>query len=45
LRRKSHLQKLLFKWLDMEWHGHDYGYTIGGRTFWNGVMHTSMAKP
>jgi hypothetical protein len=27
LSRKSLLQKLLFKWLDMEWHGHDYGYT------------------
>jgi hypothetical protein len=27
LRRKSLLQKLLFKWLDLKWHGHDYGYT------------------
>jgi hypothetical protein len=45
LRRKSFLQKLLFKWLDMEYHGHDYGYTGGGRIFENGVMHTNMAKP
>jgi hypothetical protein len=36
LRRKSLLQKLLFKWLQC---------TSGGRIFWNGVMHTNMAKP
>jgi hypothetical protein len=35
LRRKSFLQKLLFKWLQ---------YTRGGHLFWNGVMHTNMAK-
>jgi hypothetical protein len=23
----------------MEWHGHDYGYTGGGRISQNGVMH------
>jgi hypothetical protein len=45
LSRKSLLQKLLFKWLDIEWHGHDYGYTYGGRIFPNGVMHANMAKP
>jgi hypothetical protein len=33
LRKKSLLQKLLFKWLNMEWHGHDYGYIGGGRIF------------
>jgi hypothetical protein len=33
LRRKSLLQKPLFKWHDMEWHGHDYGYTGGRRIF------------
>jgi hypothetical protein len=36
LRRKSHLQKLLFQWLQ---------YTSGGRIFWNWVMHANMAKP
>jgi hypothetical protein len=36
LRRKSLLQKLLFKWLQ---------YTGGGCIFWNGVMHANMAKP
>jgi hypothetical protein len=36
LRRKSLLQKLLFKWLQ---------YTSGGRIFWNGVMHANKAKP
>jgi hypothetical protein len=45
LRRKSLLQKLLFKWLDMEWHSRDYGYTGNGRIFRNGVMHSNMAKP
>jgi hypothetical protein len=45
LRRKSLLQKTLFKWHDMKWHGHDYGYTDGGRIFRNGVMHTNIAKP
>jgi hypothetical protein len=33
------------KWHDMEWHGHDYGYTGGGRIFQNGVMHINIAKP
>jgi hypothetical protein len=33
LRRKSLRQKPLFKWHDMEWHGHDYGYTGGRRIF------------
>jgi hypothetical protein len=45
LRRKSLLQKPLFKWHDMEWHGHDYGYTGGERIFQNGVMHANIAKP
>jgi hypothetical protein len=45
LRRKSLLQKLLFKWHDIEWHGQDYGYTGGGRIFRNGVIHGNMAKP
>jgi hypothetical protein len=45
LRRKSLLQKPLFKWLDMEWHRHDHGYTGGGRIFRHGVMHANMAKP
>jgi hypothetical protein len=45
LRRKSLLQKPLFKWHDMEWHGHDYGYTGGGHIFQNGVMHANIAKP
>jgi hypothetical protein len=45
LRRKSLLQKLLFKWLDMEWHGHGCGYIGGGRIFQNEVMHTNIAKP
>jgi hypothetical protein len=44
LRRKLLLQKLLFKWLEMEWHGHDYGYIGGGRIFQNGVMHANMTK-
>jgi hypothetical protein len=43
--RKSLLQKPLFKWHDMEWHGHVYGYTGGGHIFWNGVMHANIAKP
>jgi hypothetical protein len=29
----------------MEWHGHDCGYTSGGRIFRNGVMHANIAKP
>jgi hypothetical protein len=33
------------EWYGMEWHGHDYGYTGGGRIFWNGVMHANIAKP
>jgi hypothetical protein len=44
LRRKSLLQKSLFKWHDVEWHGHDYGYTGGGRISRNGDMHTNIAK-
>jgi hypothetical protein len=36
LRRKSLLQKLLFKY---------FQHTGGGRIFWSGVMHTNMAKP
>jgi hypothetical protein len=36
LRRKSLLQKLLFKWLQ---------YIGSGRIFWNRVMHANMAKP
>jgi hypothetical protein len=39
---KSLLQKLSFQ---MEWHGHDCGYTGGGCIFWNGVMHANIAKP
>jgi hypothetical protein len=45
LQRKSLLQKPLFKWHDMEWHCHDYGYTDGGRIFQNRVMHANIAKP
>jgi hypothetical protein len=45
LRRKSLLQKPLFKWHDMDWHGHDYRYTGGGRIFYNGVVHANIAKP
>jgi hypothetical protein len=44
LRRKSLLQKPNFKWYDTEWHGHDYGYTCGGRIFQNRVMHANIAK-
>jgi hypothetical protein len=36
LRRKSLLQKLLFKWVQ---------YTNGGHIFRNGVIHANMAKP
>jgi hypothetical protein len=36
LRRKSLLQKLLFKWIK---------YTSGGHLFQNGFMHANMAKP
>jgi hypothetical protein len=36
LRKKSLLQKHLFKWLQ---------YTSGGRIFRNGVMHTNTSKP
>jgi hypothetical protein len=43
---KNHFFKnTLFKWLDMEWHGHDCGYTGTGRIFRNGVMHANIAKP
>jgi hypothetical protein len=45
LRRKSLLQKPLFKWHGIEWHGHDYGYTSGGRIFRNWVMHANIVKP
>jgi hypothetical protein len=45
LRRKSILQKPLFKWHDMEWHGHDCGYTGGGRIFRNRVMYANIGKP
>jgi hypothetical protein len=38
-------KKPLFKWHDMEWHGHDYEYTSSGHIFWNGVMHINIAKP
>jgi hypothetical protein len=44
--QKDHFfKKFLFKWLDMEWHGHDCGDTNGGRIFRNGVMHANIAKP
>jgi hypothetical protein len=36
LRKKSLLQKILFKWPS---------YTGGGRIFQNGVMYANMAKP
>jgi hypothetical protein len=37
---KIHFFKnFLFKWLDMDWHGHDCGYTSGGHIFQNRVMH------
>jgi hypothetical protein len=43
---KDHFFKnFLLKWLDMEWHGHDCGYTSSGRIFLNGVMHANIAKP
>jgi hypothetical protein len=43
---KNHFFKnFLFKWLDMEWHGHDCGYTGGGTIFLNEVMHANIAKP
>jgi hypothetical protein len=43
---KNHFFKnFLFKWNVIEWHGHDCGYTGGGRIFWNGVMHANIAKP
>jgi hypothetical protein len=29
----------------MKWYGHNCGYTDGGRIFWNGAMHTNIAKP
>jgi hypothetical protein len=29
----------------MEWYGHDYEYTGGGRIFQNGVMDANIAKP
>jgi hypothetical protein len=40
--KKSLLQKFSFQ---MEGHGHDCGYTGGGRIFRNGVMHANIAKP
>jgi hypothetical protein len=43
---KDHFFKnFLFKWHDMEWHGHDCRYTGSGRIFQNGVMHANIAKP
>jgi hypothetical protein len=42
--KKSLFQKPLFKWHDMEWYGHDYGYTSGGCIFWNEVMHANIGK-
>jgi hypothetical protein len=43
---KNHFfENLIFKWLDMEWHGHDCGYIGGGHIFRNGVMHIYIAKP
>jgi hypothetical protein len=43
---KDHFFKnFLFKWLDMEWLGHNCGYTSGGCIFWNGVMLSNIAKP
>jgi hypothetical protein len=43
---KDHFFKnFLFKWLDMEWHDYDCGYTSGGHIFQNGVMHANIAKP
>jgi hypothetical protein len=29
----------------MGWHGHDYGYSGGGRIVRSGVMNANMAKP
>jgi hypothetical protein len=43
--KKHFFKNFLFKWLDMEWHGHECGYTSGGCIFLNGVMHTNIAKP
>jgi hypothetical protein len=45
VRRKITSSKTLFKWLDMECHGHDCGYIGGGHIFHNGVMHANIAKP
>jgi hypothetical protein len=28
-----------------KWYCHNYGYTCGGRIFWNRVMHANIAKP
>jgi hypothetical protein len=43
---KNHFFKnFLLKWLDMEWHGYDYGYTGGGRIFQTGVMDANITKP
>jgi hypothetical protein len=39
---KSLLQKLLFKWNSMDWLSVNI---VGGRIFWNGVIHANMAKP
>jgi hypothetical protein len=38
-------KNFLFKWFDMEWHGHDCRYTGGGHIFLNEVMHVNIAKP
>jgi hypothetical protein len=43
---KDHFfRNFLFKWLDTEWHDHDFGYTGGGCIFRNGLMHANIAKP
>jgi hypothetical protein len=44
LRRKSLLQKPIFKWHDIEWHGHDYGYTDDEHIFQNKVMQANTTK-
>jgi hypothetical protein len=43
LEEKNHFFKNFF--FQMEWHGHDCGYTGGGHIFQNGVMHANIAKP
>jgi hypothetical protein len=36
-------KNFLFKWLDMEWHGHDCRYIGGGHIFQNGVIHAQYS--